>query len=71
LIEQQLDNNTNDQQSIGRVLLTTNKVFSGFVTRQINNLIKGRDINYVLENLEKITLSGREQMPKPQKTTVG
>jgi hypothetical protein len=51
LIEQQLDNNPKDQQSIGRVLLTTNKVFSNFVTSMINKLIRGKDIDYVLDNL--------------------
>ena len=70
LIEQNLDNNPNDQQSIGRVLLTTNKVFSSFVTSMINKLIQGKDINYVLENLEKIILTGREKMPEQHKATL-
>jgi hypothetical protein len=59
LIEHQLDNNSNDRQSIGRVLLTTSKVFSNFVTRMINKLIRGKDIDYVLEHLKKISLNGR------------
>jgi hypothetical protein len=70
LIEQSLDNNADDHQCIGRVLLTTNKVFSNFVTSMINKLISGKDINYVMKNLEKITLTGRAQMTPEQKTTV-
>jgi hypothetical protein len=70
LIEQQLESNPNDEQSIGKVLLTTNKVFSNYVSNMIGKLIRGKNIDYVLENLQKITLKGRERIPKAHLITI-
>jgi hypothetical protein len=48
LIENSLLMNPNDYRSIGKVILTSNKVFNNFSVTLINKLIKGQDINYVL-----------------------
>jgi hypothetical protein len=54
---------SDDDRSIGKVVLTSQKVFANFKVEMINKLIKSQNIDYVLDNLSTITFKGRDDVP--------
>jgi hypothetical protein len=70
LVENCLLTNPHDYRSIGQLILTSSKTFANFNVALINKLIKGQDIAYVLKNLKRITLTGREDVPNIEKVSI-
>jgi hypothetical protein len=70
LVESCLLTNPNDYRSIGQLVLTSNKIFANFNVTMINKLIKGQDIAYVLKNLQRITLTGRDKVPDSEMKSI-
>jgi hypothetical protein len=65
VVESCLSTSTTDTRSIGKIILTSSKTFANFNVAERNKLIRGQDIAYVMKNLERITLTGRDKVPAP------
>lgn len=69
-VESCLSTNSSDTRSIGKIILTSSKTFANFNVAERNKLIKGQDIAYVLKNLQRITLTGRDKVPDPEMKSI-
>jgi hypothetical protein len=70
VVESCLSTNSSDTRSIGKIILTSSKTFANFNVAERNKLIKGQDIAYVLKNLQRITLTGRDKVPDPEMKSI-